>query len=123
MNRSNNSPEYPLFNSTNRFEIIILVNQSTLPSAPHTIFYDIGNSQILSKTKYTIFRSGNYGHGNDIFLHAQQITNDIIDVKDGNWNTTCLDYIFGPKDSSEMNNKFQVYTGDLLLNIPKQPQN
>jgi len=68
--------------------------------------------------RYTIFRSGNYGHGNDIFLHAQQITNDIIDVKDGNWKTTCLDYIFGPKDSSEMNNKFQVYTGDLLLNMP-----
>ena len=69
--------------------------------------------------RYTTFRSGNYGHGGDIFLHAQQITNDIIDTSNNNWKTTCLDYIFGPKDSSETNNKFQVYTGDLLIkNLP-----
>ena len=69
--------------------------------------------------RYTVFRSKNYGFGDDVFLHAQQITNDIIDVNES-WKTTCLDYIFGPKDSSDTNNKFQVYTGDILLtNIPK----
>jgi hypothetical protein len=72
--------------------------------------------------RYTTFRSGNYGHGGDIFLHAQQITNDIIDTSENNWKTTCLDYIFGPEDSRELNNKFQVYTGDLLIkNLPFSP--
>ena len=83
------------------------------------LFIDDGFGNITNPDgvafRYEVFRSKNYGHGYDIFLHAQQITNDIIDRNDKNWSSTCLDYIFGPADSSEKNKQFQVYTGDLLL--------
>lgn len=96
------------------------------PNFLNWFFIDDGFGHITNPDgvafRYTVFRSGNYGHGNDVFLHAQQITNDIIDANNKNWKTTCLDYIFGPKDSSALSNKFQVYTGDLLIkNIPFSP--
>jgi hypothetical protein len=68
--------------------------------------------------RYEVFRSKRYGFSDDIFLHAQQISDGIIDVGDQNWIASCQDYIYGPASSKDLNAQFHVYTGDLILNPP-----
>jgi len=107
MRDDQNSPNY------------VLANNAFL----NWLFIDDGVGNITNPDgvafRYEVFRSKRYGFSDDIFLHAQQISDGIIDAKDQNWITSCSDYIYGPADSKEINEKFHVYTGDLLIkNLP-----
>jgi hypothetical protein len=93
------------------------------------LFIDDGFGNIVNPNavgfRYDILRSKDkLGTEVDIFLHAQQIGND-IDVNDskyseinlkGNIICSSSDFRYGPKESATLNEKYHIYTGDLFLN-------
>jgi len=85
------------------------------------LFIDDGAGNILNADgvvfRYDFLRTKEAGFAADVCLHAQQITN--LPATPYNWTNSCMDYAYGPADSSATNKKFGVYTGDLLLkNLP-----
>jgi hypothetical protein len=62
------------------------------------------------------------GGGADLFSHAAQISDDLVDVDlNTKWIASSKDYLYGPEDSRDINALFHVYTGDLLLRNTPQP--
>jgi len=89
----------------------------------HWLFIDDGAGNITNVDgvafRYEVFQTKRVGFANDIFLHAQQITDDIGDQPQEKWIKTCGEYIYGPENSRDVNKQWHVYTGDLLLkNLP-----
>jgi len=90
------------------------------------LFIDDGAGNIVNPEgvgfRYDILRTKNNLNTNeDIFLHAQQIANETCknnwlgaNVYTDNLICTSSDYVYGPKESSELNREHHVYTGDLF---------
>jgi len=88
------------------------------------LFIDDGVGTIVNPNgvafRYDVFRTKQAGFANDVFLHAQQISDGIMDVQNPNWTMSCEDFKYGPANSTDTNKKFSVYTGDILLaNAPQ----
>ena len=85
------------------------------------LFIDDGAGNITNVDgvafRYDVLRSKKIGYDYDIYLHAQQISDEIVSPNYV-WQTTCMDYIYGPNDSKDSNKTFHVYTGDLILTKP-----
>lgn len=85
------------------------------------LFIDDGAGNITNADgvvfRYEFMRTKQAGFDADVCLHAQQITD--LPATPYTWTTSCLDYAYGPQNSSAVNKKFGVYTGDLILkNLP-----
>jgi hypothetical protein len=50
---------------------------------------------------------------NDVFLHAQQIGDQINNIVTNNIICSSSDFRYGPKDSSDLNKEHHVYVGDI----------
>jgi hypothetical protein len=92
----------------------------------HWLFIDDGVGNITNVDgvafRYEVFQTKRMGFANDIFLHAQQISDDIGDQPQEKWIKTCADYRYGPESSRVSNAQYHVYTGDMLLkNLPADP--
>ena len=88
------------------------------------LFIDDGIGTIVNPNgvafRYDVFRTKQAGFANDVFLHAQQISDGIMDVQNPNWTMSCEDFKYGPANSTDTNKQFRVYTGDILLaNAPQ----
>lgn len=91
----------------------------------HWLFIDDGFGNIVNPDgvgfRYDILRTQKNLGINDIFLHAQQISND-TDKNDSKYpkpfadNIMCSssDFKYGPPDSAKLNEENHVYTGDLM---------
>jgi hypothetical protein len=85
------------------------------------LFIDDGAGNITNVNgvifRYEAMRTKNAGFANDLFLHAQQVADYNPGQIDSKYSG--LTFAYGPTNSSEINKKFHVYTGDLLLkNLP-----
>jgi len=91
------------------------------------LFIDDGVGNITNPDgvafRYEVLRlSATMGGGADLFSHAAQISDDLVDVDlNTKWIASCKDYLYGPEDSRDINALFHVYTGDLLLRNTPQP--
>jgi hypothetical protein len=86
------------------------------------LFIDDGAGNITNVNgvifRYEAIRTKNAGFDNDLFLHAQQIGDYNPGQVDSKYSG--LTFAYGPTNSSDINKKFHVYTGDLLLkNLPQ----
>jgi len=89
----------------------------------HWLFIDDGAGNIKNVDgvafRNDVFRTKRAGFNDDVFLHAQQISDGIFWIEP---KISCLDYIYGPENSRDINKQWRVYTGDLLLkNLPANP--
>jgi hypothetical protein len=97
------------------------------PDFLNWLFIDDGVGNITNPDgvafRYEVLRLGaTMGGGADLFSHAGQISDDLVDVDPNTkWIASCKDYLYGPEDSSDINALFHVYTGDLLLRNTPQP--
>ena len=86
------------------------------------LFIDDGAGNIVNVNgvifRYEAMRTKNAGFTNDLFLHAQQVADYNPGQVDSKYSG--LTFAYGPTNSSDINKKFHVYTGDLLLkNLPQ----
>lgn len=84
------------------------------------LFIDDGAGVITNPNgvafRYEVMRSKMMGFSDDVYLHAQQISEDILNLpSDTHYYSTSADYRYGPRDSSALNKLYHVYTGDLML--------
>lgn len=89
----------------------------------HWLFIDDGAGNITNADgvafRYEVLRTGLMGFSKDIFDNGHQISDTILD-RDEKWLDSSMNYIYGPQSSKDTNQKFHVYTGDLLLkNLPQ----
>jgi len=89
----------------------------------HWLFIDDGVGNITNVDgvafRYEVLRTGLMGFSQDIFDNGHQISDGIIDQQE-NWIDTSMNYVYGPESSRDTNQRFHVYTGDLLLkNLPQ----
>ena len=88
------------------------------------LFIDDGAGHIINPEgvcfRYDALRAKTtLGMKNDVFLHAQQIGNEIQNVvSSGGVKCSSTDFRYGPKESSDLNKQYHVYAGD-VKNIMK----
>jgi hypothetical protein len=83
------------------------------------LFIDDGAGHITNPEgvcfRYDALRAkSTLGMKNDVFLHAQQIGNEIQNVlSSGGVKCSSTDFRYGPKESSDLNKQYHVYAGDV----------
>jgi hypothetical protein len=92
----------------------------TLPETDflNWLFIDDGAGNITNPEgvcfRYDALRAkSTLGMKNDVFLHAQQIGDQINNIVTNNIICSSSDFRYGPKDSSELNKEHHVYVGDI----------
>jgi hypothetical protein len=92
----------------------------TLPETDflNWLFIDDGAGNITNPEgvcfRYDAMRAkSTLGMQNDIFLHSQQISDQIENIITTNLICSSTDFRYGPVDSSDLNKQYHVYAGDV----------
>ena len=82
------------------------------------LFIDDGAGNIINPNgvafRYDVFRTKAAGFDNDVFLHAQQISDEIPNLPT-KYLSSSTEFRYGPADSRDNNKVYRVYTGDLVM--------